>query len=311
MEKEYSIVIPVLNEAESLKELLSNIKKAFLPTKTSYEVIFIDDGSTDETLNLLKTIEENEKLVRVFSFRRNLGKSAALMLGFKKANGRYIVTLDADLQDDPANIKGLRLKLKNGNFDLVSGWRKDRKDKKIKKVSSWMFNKIVSILFEMNIHDLNSGLKLYKAETAKELNLYGGMHRFIPVIAKELGYKVAEKEIVHHERKYGKSKYRSSKIFTDIPDIITIYFLTKYTRRPLHFFGKVGSALFFIGFLMLSYLSYLHFIGEKIGTRPLLLFGVLLVMVGVQTVFTGLLADLFVHTNKENNNFPIKYASSK
>lgn len=312
MQKEFSIVIPVLNEEESLRELVANIKKSFDPLKKSYEIIFIDDGSTDRTVEILNILSKDNKNIRIISFRRNLGKSPALMVGFQKAVGKYIITLDADLQDDPQNIKVLYQKLTKNGYDIVTGWRKERKDKLIKKISSKLFNKIVSILFEMSVHDLNSGLKLYKSEAAKDLKIYGGMHRFIPVIANELGYKVGEREILHHERKYGKSKYKASKILTDIPDLITIYFLTKYTRRPLHFFGKIGTFTLFFGMAILSYLSYLHFIGEKIGERPLLLLGVLLVITGIQTIFTGLLADLIVNLNSRNQDeFPIVYDSKK
>lgn len=312
MQKEFSIVVPVLNEEESLRELVVNIKDSFESLKKSYEIIFIDDGSTDRTLEILKILEKSNRNIRVYSFRRNLGKSPALMLGFQKAKGKYIVTLDADLQDDPKNIKVLYQRLTKNGYDIVTGWRKERKDKLIKKISSRLFNKIVSILFGLKVHDLNSGLKIYKSQAAKDLKIYGGMHRFIPVIAKELGYSVGEKETLHHPRKYGVSKYKASKIFTDIPDLITIYFLTKYTRRPLHFFGKIGSIIFAIGMIILAYLSYLHFIGERIGNRPLLLFGVLLVITGIQTIFTGLLADLTVNLNSEDHDeFPIKYGEKR
>lgn len=312
MQKEFSIVVPVLNEEESLRELVVNIKDSFESLKKSYEIIFIDDGSTDRTLEILKILERSNRNIRVYSFRRNLGKSPALMLGFQKAKGKYIITLDADLQDDPKNIKVLYQRLTKNGYDIVTGWRKERKDKLIKKISSRLFNKIVSILFGLKVHDLNSGLKIYKSQAAKDLKIYGGMHRFIPVIAKELGYNVGEKETLHHPRKYGVSKYKASKIFTDIPDLITIYFLTKYTRRPLHFFGKIGSIIFAIGMIILAYLSYLHFIGERIGNRPLLLFGVLLVITGIQTIFTGLLADLTVNLNSEDHDeFPIKYGEKR
>ena len=312
MQKEFSIVVPVLNEEESLRELVANIKDSFESLKKSYEIVFIDDGSTDRTLEILKILEKSNRNIRVYSFRRNLGKSPALMLGFQKAKGKYIITLDADLQDDPKNIKVLYQRLTKNGYDIVTGWRKERKDKLIKKISSRLFNKIVSILFGLKVHDLNSGLKIYKSQAAKDLKIYGGMHRFIPVIAKELGYSVGEKETLHHPRKYGVSKYKASKIFTDIPDLITIYFLTKYTRRPLHFFGKIGSIIFAIGMIILAYLSYLHFIGERIGNRPLLLFGVLLVITGIQTIFTGLLADLTVNLNSEDHDeFPIKYGEKR
>ncbi len=309
MEKEYSIVIPIFNEEESLRELVVKIEKAF-KEKNNIEIIFIDDGSTDRTLDVLKNLKKEKKNIKIVSFRKNLGKSAALMQGFKIATGKFVATLDGDLQDDPANIKQLKERMLKGDLDLVSGWRKERKDSSLKRFSSTIFNKVVSMLFKVNLHDLNGELKLYKSEVIKELHIYGGMHRFIPVIANELGFKIGEREIMHHPRKYGYSKYKSTKIITEIPDLITIYFLSKYTRRPLHFFGRVGSLIFILGILVLLYLSLLHFMGLKIGTRPLLFLGVLLVLAGIQTIFTGLLADLLVHTRKDDADYPIKYASS-
>ena len=308
MQKDFSIVIPIYNEQESIRELISNIKRAFSGVKKTYEMIFIDDGSTDKTLSILKNVRTENKDIKIYSFRKNLGKSPALMLGFARSTGKTIVTLDADLQDDPSNIMALYQKLTKNGYDIVTGWRKDRKDNIFKIISSQIFNKIVSVLFGLKLHDLNSGLKIYKSEAAKDLKIYGGMHRFIPIIAQEMGYKVAEKEILHHPRKYGFSKYKFTKIFTDVPDLITIYFLTKYTRRPLHFFGKIGAFVFTIGFIILLYLSYLRFIGERIGGRPLLLFGVLLVLTGMQIIFTGLLADLIVNINsKDDDDFLTKF----
>lgn len=307
---DFSIIIPVFNEDESLRELVANIKRAFANNKKSYEIIFIDDGSTDRSFEILKQIEHVNKNIKVYSFRKNLGKSPALMLGFQKSTGRFIVTLDADLQDDPTNIMPLYQRLTKSKLDLVAGWRKQRKDSLFKVATSKIFNKIVSIMFGVKLHDLNSGLKLYRSETAKELRIYGGMHRFIPIIAADLGFNVGEKDILHHARKYGVSKYKFTKIFTDIPDLITIYFITKYNRRPLHFFGKIGGLLFSVGLITLLYLFYLRLAGERIGDRPLLLFGILLVLVGMQITLTGLVADLIVNKNDSDKDYyPMKYES--
>jgi glycosyltransferase involved in cell wall biosynthesis len=311
MKYEFSVVVPVLNEEKSISELVSKTQKAFADLKKSFEIIFIDDGSTDSTFSILKDLESKEENVRVFSFRRNLGKSHAMMLGFAKAQGQYILTLDGDLQDDPKNVRAMFEKMTSSNLDIVTGWRKNRKDAPHKILSSKLFNSLVSYLFGITVNDMNSGLKLYKADAAKELKLYGGMHRFVPVIANEMGFFVGEVPTSHFKRKYGVSKYKSTKIFSDIPDLITIYFLTKYTRRPLHFFGKIGGSVFGIGILILLYLSYLHFIGQAIGDRPLLLFGVLLVIAGIQTMFTGLLADLFVNLSTKEETFPLRYESKK
>lgn len=310
----FSVVIPVLNEDESINELINQIQRSFQKFKKTYEIIFVDDGSSDGSLDLLKSYEKRYPEVRVFSFRKNLGKPYALMLGFQKARGEYIVTMDADLQDDPENIRALYEKMDREDYDMVSGWRKNRADAKRKIVSSKIFNALVSWMFGMKVNDLNGGLKLYRADVAKELILYGGMHRFIPVIVNEMGYKVGEKDVIHHARRYGYSKYKFNKIFSDIPDLFTIFFITKYTRRPLHFFGKIGLFVFAVGVLILLYLAGIHFFfDQRIGTRPLFFTGILFTIVGVQTIFTGLLADLIVNMNVERNKieFPIRYESEK
>jgi len=312
MNPEYSVVIPVLNEEESLAELVTQIQVAFLKLKKKFEIIFIDDGSSDTTLTLLKNYALNNTNIRVFSFRKNLGKSVALTLGFKEAKGKFVITMDADLQDDPANIETLIDAQKNGDFDLISGWRKNRKDSILKKINSKFFNNfIIPILFQVNFKDMNSGLKLYKKEVAKEIKIYGGMHRFIPILVSEMGFTVKEVATIHNPRKYGFSKYKSTKIFTDIPDLMTMYFLVKYTRRPLHLFSKLGGTLLFFGSAILLYLSFIRIMGGRIGTRPLLTFGVLFVIAGIQTIFTGLLADLMVNFNRNNTDedLPIRFKS--
>lgn len=309
----FSIVIPIFNEADSIGELLARIDEVMTRLGHSYEVVAVDDGSSDKSLETLKRLAARDRRIRIYSFRRNLGKSPALTCGFQHAAGQYVFTLDADLQDDPGSIEPMTSALTNRNLDVVSGWRKDRRDGIVKVVSSKIFNQLVMrLLFGWSLEDMNSGVKLYRAEVAKDLRLYGGMHRFIPLMAKELGYQVAEVPVTHHPRKYGTSKYRPTKIFTEIPDLLTLFFLTKYTRRPLHFFGRIGSVLFVVGFAILVYLSYLWTQGIGIGTRPLLTFGVLLVLIGGQTVFTGLIADLIVNVNESRPQaFPIKYASDE
>lgn len=310
MEKQISVVIPIFNEEESVFELITSLTKVMKNLEVSYEVIFVDDGSTDTTLPLLKTVARKQKEVRIISFRKNFGKSYALMSGFKAARGAYIVTLDADLQDDMNSIKTLYQEIQKKDYDLVNGWRKNRKDKEVKIISSKLFNKLISLLFGLAIYDMNSGLKIYKSEVAKSLILYGGLHRFIPLLVSEMGYIVGERAVAHFPRKYGSSKYKVTKILTDIPDLITIYFLTKYTRRPLHFFGRIGSIAFIIGVIILSYLSYLWFMGESIGRRPLLFLGILLVILGIQILVTGLLADLIVNTGSEKEEQPpLRYVS--
>ncbi len=307
----FSIVIPVRNESESIDELVTSIEQAVRPLSGGHEVLFVDDGSTDDTLDKLKYLTRTHRQIRVFSFRRNLGKSQALECGFRMAAGEYVLTMDADLQDDPGDLQQMYDHLTRERADMVSGWRKERRDSVLKIVSSKIFNLIVvRTLFGLSFKDMNSGMKLYKADVARELRLYGGMHRFIPLIAREMGYRVAEVPVRHHQRKYGSSKYRVTKILTEIPDLLTVFFLIKYTRRPLHFFARIGSMLFALGFAFLMYLTFLWAQGIPIGTRPLLIFGVLLVLVGGQIVFTGLLADLIVNMNQQRKqDFPLKYAS--
>ena len=306
-----SIVIPVYNEDESLGELMVSIEQAMTPTNISYEVVFVDDGSTDGTFERLKALADAHGRVRVFSFRRNLGKSPALLCGFHRATGQYILTMDADLQDDPGNFPRMYEQMMSERADIVSGWRKERRDTLVKRASSRIFNRLmVRLLFGCSFNDMNSGLKLYKSEAAKELHLYGGMHRFIPVIATEMGHRVVECPVKHSERRHGASKYSPTKIFTEMPDLLTVFFLIKYTTRPLHFFARIGSALIALGVLCLGYLTILWTQSIPIGTRPLLTFGVLLVVTGGQAVFTGLLADLIVNVGQERRQeFPLKYAS--
>jgi glycosyltransferase involved in cell wall biosynthesis len=307
----FSIVIPVYNEDPSLQELLASIEQAMAGFEPSYEIVFVDDGSTDGTFENLKSISQSHDRVRLFSFRRNLGKSPALLCGFHHSSGQYLLTMDADLQDDPANLRRMYDQMISERADIVSGWRKERRDNALKMMSSRLFNRLmIRLLFGCSFRDMNSGLKLYKADVARELRLYGGMHRFIPLIAAEMGYRVAECPVTHNERKYGSSKYPPVKILTEMPDLLTVFFLIKYTTRPLHFFGRIGSALIVVGVLCLAYLTMLWFQSIPIGTRPLLAFGVLLVVIGGQTVFTGLLADLIVNVTQDTKQaFPLKYAS--
>jgi glycosyltransferase involved in cell wall biosynthesis len=306
----FSIVIPVRNEAQSIPELVSAIGTVLGPASGHHEVLFVDDGSTDDTLDILKELSREHRHIRVFSFRRGFGKAAALECGFRMANGEYILTMDGDLQDDPRDLEQMYEHLAQAGMDIVSGWRKARRDSTLKVASSRAFNFIVRLLFGASFKDMNSGLKLYKASAAKELRLYGGMHRFIPLIATEMGFRVAEVPVRHHERKYGESKYRPTKLLTQIPDLLTIFFLIKFTRRPLHFFGRIGSALFAVGFACLLYLTVLWTQSIPIGTRPLLTFGVLLILVGGQIVFTGLLADLIVNMSDDKEpRMPLKYTS--
>lgn len=303
-----SAVVPLYNEEENIGALYKEIIKSLKDHE--YQILFIDDGSTDSSLEILKEIAKKDKNIKIYSFRKNLGKAEALTLGFQKAKGDYIVTLDADLQDKPREINKLLREMKKGKWDLVSGWRKERKDSLRKIVSSKIFNNIVSMFWGLNFHDYNCGLKLYSKEAAKSLNLYGGMHRFIPLLLHDFGFTATEVLVEHDKRKYGKSKYGFSKVWKDLPDMFTMLFLSKYGSRPFHFFGVAGAFLVLIGIAILGYLTYLRILGETIGQRPLLFFGMLLVISGFQLFFTGFLADLIINISyKYKQDFPLKYSS--
>jgi len=303
-----SIVVPLYNEEESIGVLYKEIIK-FLKNH-EYQILFIDDGSTDRSLKILREIERKDRNIKIYSFRKNNGKAEALTFGFQKAKGDYIISLDADLQDKPKEIAKLIKKAKEENWDVVCGWREKRKDPAKKVFSSKLFNSIVSIFWGLKLHDYNCGLKLYSKEAAKSLNLYGGMHRFIPLLAYEQGFTVTEVPVEHDIRKYGKSKYGFSKIWKDLPDIFTMFFLSKYGKRPFHFFGAAGVLLVLVGIVILGYLTILRILGETIGQRPLLFFGMLLVIGGFQVFFTGFLADLIINiSHKQDKEFLLKYSS--
>ncbi|MCL5675678.1 MAG: glycosyltransferase family 2 protein [Patescibacteria group bacterium] len=300
---ELSLVIPLYNEKESLRELIDKTDSAL--KNYVFEYIFIDDGSTDDSFNELIRIKKDRKSAfKIVRFRKNQGKSAALSVGFKMAGGEKIVTLDADLQDSPEEIPGLLKKLDKG-FDLVIGWRKDRQDPKNKIRLSHFFNAVVCRAANLSLHDMNSGLKVMKAEVAKEIELYGELHRFIPVLAVGRGFSVGEEPVRHSERKYGSSKFGRERIFHAVFDLITTSFLISFKNRPLQIFGPLGFLSGSIGLVILFYLSYLHFIGESIGRRPLLFLGILFVLFGVQIFLTGLLGELIISTHIQKEKKPI------
>ncbi len=308
-----SVVVPVFNEEESILYFYEELKKILPKLAKKYEIVFVDDGSSDRTLILLQNLTKKDKNIKLFSFRRNHGKAEALTFGFQKAEGDLILTLDADLQDKPSEIKKL-IDKQNEGYDLVSGWRKERKDSFAKKFFSKMFNMVASLFWDIKLHDYNCGLKLYTADSAKSLNLYGGMHRFIPLLVAEAGFSVTEVPIVHDIRRFGKSKYSALKVLTQMPDMMTMLFLSRYSKRPLHFFGFFGALLVGLGILISLYLSYLHFQGHPIGRRPLLFLGMLLIISGLQVAFTGLIADLILHISSKNDNGSVvllKYSSTK
>ncbi len=301
-----SVIIPLYNEEESVVELSIAIKKVFERLKANYEVIFIDDGSTDNSYQKIKEINHLNTRFKCIKFKRNYGKSAALSEGFKTSKGDFVITMDADLQDDPEEIPALLTKLNEG-YDLVSGWKKVRHDPFIKRQSSKLFNFTTSTLVGLKLHDYNCGLKGYKKELVKSLKIYGEMHRYIPALAHLSGFKVTEIPVQHHPRKFGKTKFGSSRFIKGVLDLITVLFTTKYIKRPLHFFGVLGLINAALGIGIILYLTILKFFDSvPISNRPLFLVGILLSIVGVQFVSLGLLGEMITKSSSENDNVIIE-----
>ncbi|CUS80111.1 Glycosyltransferase involved in cell wall bisynthesis [Candidatus Kryptonium thompsonii] len=301
-----SIVIPLYNEVESLPELYSKIKEVVRANRYNYEIIFVDDGSTDGSLEILKQLRQNDKNVKIISFRRNYGKSAALAVGFEHAKGDVIITMDADLQDDPHEIPNLLQKLDEG-FDLVSGWKKKRYDPITKTIPSRIFNFVVSTLTGIKIHDFNCGLKAYRKTVAKDIKVYGELHRYLPVIAHWAGYKIGEVVVQHHPRKYGKTKFGVSRFLKGFLDLLTVMFTTRYFKRPLHLFGTLGLLIFILGFGITFYLSLLKIIENiSLSNRPLFILGVMLTIVGIQFISIGLLGEMITKAYQHLETYSIK-----
>ncbi|MDR3610573.1 MAG: glycosyltransferase family 2 protein [Ignavibacteriaceae bacterium] len=301
-----SIVIPLLNEEESLNPLANEIRKAVKPLNINYEVIFVDDGSTDGSLKIIKDICKQDRRFRYISFRKNYGKSAAMQMGFKSVTGDVVVTMDADLQDDPNEIGNLLKKLQEGN-DLVSGWKKKRFDPIIKRYSSRFFNYITRVMSGIKIHDFNCGLKAYRVEVTQSIKVYGELHRYVPVLADWNGFIVAEIPVVHHARRYGKTKFGISRFFKGFIDLVTVIFSTRYIKRPMHFFGFFGALSFLIGIIVNGYLAYeWGFNHQALSNRPMLFLGMLLIIVGVQLFSVGLLGEMLVHNTMDEKEYVIK-----
>jgi len=299
-----SIVVPAYEEAESLPELADGIRAACTDAGLSFRVWIVDDGSEDGTWEVARGLHEDDPRVAALRFRRNYGKSAALAVGFEHAEGRYVATMDADLQDDPAEIPALLEMLERGDYDLVSGWKKDRKDPLSKTIPSRFFNWVTRLFSGLPLHDFNCGLKAYRREVVKSIDVYGELHRYIPLLAKWEGYdRVAEKEVQHHPRKYGTTKFGVERFIQGFLDLITVVFLTRYAVRPMHFFGTLGTGAFALGFLVSLWLSFDKLVlGHPIGDRPLLLFGILLILFGSQMFTTGLLGEMIIQPRMEDTS---------
>ena len=299
---EISVVVPVYNEVESLRILHDKLTAVMRRLTTAWEIIYVDDGSTDGSTPLLQAIQQEDAHVIVAVQRRNFGKSPALEVGFALARGRKVVTIDADLQDEPDEIPKLLARLDEG-FDLVTAWRERRNDRPTKRFVSWVANRATRLLIGVELHDINCGLKAYRIQSIRRLHLYGDMHRYIPIVAALAGFRVAEVPVTHHRRQFGRSKYGYGRLYRGGLDFITVIFLNRYQRRPLHLLGGLGALFFIVGFLIALALTIQWFQGMRpLSERPLLTLAVLLMLMGVQIFMTGLFAELMVSNNASNSN---------
>ena len=304
-----SVVVPLLNEAESLPELEAWIRRVMEEHQFSYEIVFVDDGSTDNSWSIIQGLAEKNPNVKALRFRRNYGKSPALNEGFKIVQGDVVITMDADLQDSPDEIPELFKMIKEDGYDLVSGWKKVRYDSKIaKNIPSKFFNWTTRRMSGIKLHDFNCGLKAYRNEVVKNIQVYGEMHRYIPVIAKMNGFSHIGEKVVHHQkRKYGSSKFGMSRFVRGYLDLLTINFISKFSNRPMHFFGLLGSITFLIGFVIAVYLVctrlFMHVYGMT--RRPLFYFALLAIIIGVQLFSTGFLAEMITSTQRDKRVYSI------
>lgn len=302
----HSFIIPVKDEEASIEPLYKEIISTTKFIKDRLEIIFIDDGSTDRSYEKIAALQKKNPRVRVIQFRANFGKSAALSKGFEKARGSILITLDADLQDDPAEIPKF-LSLISKGFDLVVGRRKNRNDPLSKKLSSLVFNTLTRVITGIDLHDVNCGLKVLKKEVAQDIRIHGELHRFIPILAAKQKYRVAELPVHHRARKFGKSKFGFERAWRGMIDLLTTVFLTDYLGKPAHFFGKIGLMLSLMGLTLTGYVTYIRLTTGTIGHHvPLLLGGILLLMLGVQLISTGLIAEMIAYYNRDTPKYEEK-----
>ena len=300
-----SVVIPLYNEENSLAELHNRIILSLQSLSSNYELIFVDDGSTDNSFSVLKNLHKKDDRVKVIRFRKNFGKAAALSAGFKEATGKTIVTIDADLQDLPEEIPALIKKIEEG-YDLVSGWKFKRQDPLVRRVASRLFNSVTTFYTGVKIHDFNCGLKCYRREVTEEIELYGELYRYIPALASWKGFKVGEVKVNHQPRIHGKSKFGGERYVRGFFDLLTVIMLTKYPEKPLHFFGLMGTILSLAGLAINIYMAALRLSGKWIGNRPLLLLGILLLILGIQFIFFGLMGELIVFSSQKDTSYTVK-----
>lgn len=305
-----SVVVPLFNEEESLPELCAWIKRVMDENKFTYEVILVDDGSYDDSWQVVKKLTLENPCIKGIKFRRNYGKSAALNKGFEKAAGNVVITMDADLQDSPDEIPELYRMVTDDRYDLVSGWKKKRYDAKLtKNLPSKIYNSVTGKMSGVKLHDMNCGLKAYRREVVKAIEVYGEMHRYIPVIAKWAGFrKIGEKVVVHRKRQYGVTKFGWERFINGFLDLISIMFVSRFGRKPMHLFGTIGSFLFALGFVIAGYLVYAKlFLAEyKMTDRPLFYFGLLAMILGTQFFMTGFLGEMISRNASDRNQYLVE-----
>jgi glycosyltransferase involved in cell wall biosynthesis len=305
-----SIIIPILNEDESLPELAEWIERVMHTNNYSYEVIMVDDGSTDNSWQVIEALRKKNSNIRGIKFQRNYGKSAALNEGFEASQGKVVITMDADMQDSPDEIPGLYKMITEDNFDLVSGWKKKRFDNKLtKNIPSKIFNTVASKATGIKLHDFNCGLKAYKSKLAKSVEVYGEMHRYIPVLSKWAGFKkIGEKVVEHRSRKYGVTKFGWSRFINGFLDLASIMFVGKFAKKPMHVFGLWGTIVFFIGICIWIYLAIAKFAFAKFNMtdRPIFFVGLISIVIGTQLFLAGFLGELISRNSSDRNNYLIE-----
>ncbi|POY37858.1 glycosyltransferase [Solitalea longa] len=312
--KDISVVVPSYNEDESLPELEAWIARVMQENNFTYEVIFIDDGSTDKTWQVIEALEKKNENVRGIKFRRNYGKSAALNVGFEASNGKVVITMDADLQDSPDEIPGLYSRIVDDGYDLVSGWKKKRYDPLTKTIPTKFFNAATRKMSGIELNDFNCGLKAYRHDVVKSIEVYGEMHRYVPVIAKWAGFKkIGEQVVEHRARKYGTTKFGMSRFINGFLDLLSIFFVGKFSKRPMHFFGSMGVLSFFIGFFVTIWLIAEKLISiarhipyRDVTSNPLFYIALIAIVIGSQLFLTGFLAELVSRNAPERNAYHIE-----
>lgn len=296
-EVDVTVLVPVMDEAGTVRELASRVAAVLDGLGRSFEIVFVDDGSRDGTPDRVREAHEADPRVKLVRLRRNFGKAAALSAGFDQARGRIIITMDGDLQDDPEEIPRFLEAIESRDLDLVSGWKEHRRDPISKRLPSLLFNWVTRRVAGVDLHDFNCGFKAYRREVLEQISIYGELHRYIPVLASRRGFSIGEIAVNHHPRRYGTSKYGWDRLYKGLLDLITVLFITRYTRRPLHLFGAFGLVFLAGGFGINLYLAIRWLGGEYLSNRPLLLLGVLLMLLGIQVLTTGLLGEMITFKN--------------